>query len=254
MPSSSKILRGLDVKGWKICYPRRIENSSPEPAVREEGSLPLPATDAAEHAEPVEKILTDAREEAEKLRREILAETVAEARQLGETAREEGFSKGYREGEEAAHEIIEEARQTLKQARGERQEILAQAEPGIIHLAVSIAEKLLNYTVNMDSRCVLALITRGLQALPGGTKVNIRVNPLDEKICKENFYSLQEMVKDGTRLEVTADEKIPPGNCHLASEEMEVEILLEKELQILAKKLIELATSSGQEYLREAEE
>ncbi|NMB36151.1 MAG: hypothetical protein GX989_07705 [Firmicutes bacterium] len=254
MPSSSKILRGLDVKGWRICYPRQKKNISPEPAPQEgEDFLSIPAAAAVEQTELVEEVLAGAREEGEKLRREILAEAVAEARRLGEKAREEGFTEGYREGEEAAQEIIEEARQTLKQAQGERQKILAQAEPEIISLAISIAEKLLNYTVNMDSRCVLALITRGLHALPAGTKVNIRVNPLDEKICRENFYSLQEMVKAGTQLEITADEKIPPGNCHLESEEMEVEILLENELQILAKKLLELAASSGQEYLQEAE-
>lgn len=251
MPSSSKILRGLDVQGWRIYYPRLEEESFPEPAGQEDAPLIMSAADETERAKEVEEILAGAREEGEKLRREILAEAVVEARLLGEKARDEGFQEGYQQGEKAARELVEEARQILKQACSERQEILAEAEPEIIRLALSIAEKLLDYTVNMDSRCILALITRGLHALPSGQKVYIKINPLDEKICRENFYGLQELVKEGTLLEIVADEKIPPGNCRMESEEVEVEMLLQKELQILGKKLLELAVSSGQQYLQE---
>lgn len=256
MPSSSRILRGLDIQGWKVCYPRREKEPPPEPALQEDTSLSTSGgdvADAVKQTETAEEIWDGIREEGEKLRREILAEAVAEARLLAEKAREEGFQEGFREGEEAARELVEEARRAIEQAHEERREILAKAEPEIIRLALSIAEKLLNYTVSMDSRCVLALIARGLHALPAGSKVDIRVNPVDEKTCLENFYSLQEMVKEGTALEVVPDEKIPPGNCRLESEEMEVELLLQKELQILGKKLLEMAVSSGRKYLLGAE-
>lgn len=253
MPSSSKILRGLDIQSWRIYYPRLEEESSPEPAGQGDAPSIVSAAEDTELAKEMEEILADAREEGEKLRREILAEAVAEARLLGEKAKEEGFQEGYRQGEKAARELVEEARQTLKQARRESQEILAEAEPEIIRLALSIAEKLLDYTVNIDSRCILALIARGLHALPAGEKVYIKINPLDEKICRENFYGLQELVKEGALLEIEADEKIPPGSCRLESEEVEVEMLLQKELQILGNKLLELAVSSGQQYLQETD-
>lgn len=251
MPLSSKILRGLDVKGWKTCYPRleKLEKKlSPEPAVQKNISSSIPAVDAERRDEQEEEILLAAREEGEKLRRDILAEAVAEARLIAEKAREEGFQEGYRQGEKSAQELVEKARQTLKEAGKERQEILAEAEPEIISLALSIAEKLMDYTVNIDSRCILALIARGLRSLPAGEKVYIKVNPQDEKICRENFYGLQELVREGALLEIVADEKIAAGNCRLESEEVVVEMLLQKELQILGKKLLGMAVSSGQQY------
>ncbi|NLL64055.1 MAG: hypothetical protein GX241_07510 [Ruminococcaceae bacterium] len=255
MPSSSRrILRGLDIQGRRTYYPRLKMENSPEPAGQEDASLSVSAVDEAEQAKQVEEILTGAREEGEKLRQEILAEAVAEARLLGEKAREEGFQEGFRQGEKAAEKLLEEARHTLEQACRERREILAEAEPEIIRVALGIAEKLLGYKVSTDSRCILAMIARGLNVLPAGQKVNIKINPLDEKVCRENFYGLRELLKEGVLLEVMADEKIPPGSCRLESEEAEVEMLLQKELQILGKKLLELAVSSGKQYLQETAE
>jgi len=116
-------------------------------------------------------------------------------------------------------------------------------------MALNIAERLLNYKIETDTNCILAVMARGLNALPAGKSVVLRVNPMDEKICRENVQKLQGMLKHDVALEVLGDESIPLGGCRVESEEAEVELLLQRELQLLGKKLLKLA-SSGEIYFR----
>ena len=251
MPSLSRILRGLHIQGQKTYYPR-LEIALPtQPAEQENAVLPDPAGIEKEQDEKMRTAEAAIREEAEKLRREILAEAAVQANLLEEKAREEGFQKGLRQGEEVAEELLQEARQILKNADRRRREILAEAEPEIIQIALNIAEKLLDYKVKLDSCSILAMIARGLNILPAGQKVYIRCNPLHEKACRNNFHTLREMLKGGTQLELGADKQIPPGSFLLETEEAEVEFLLQKELQILGEKLLALADPSREEYMPE---
>ena len=254
MPSSSRrILRGLDIQGRRTYYPRLKMENSPEPAGQEDASLSVSAVDEAEQAKQVEEILTGAREEGEKLRQEILAEAVAEARLLGEKAREEGFQEGFRQGEKAVEKLWKK-HATLWNRPVENAGRFWRKR----NRRLSGSPLALPKTPRLQSEHGFPLYPGndrpGLNVLPAGQKVNIKINPLDEKVCRENFYGLRELLKEGVLLEVMADEKIPPGSCRLESEEAEVEMLLQKELQILGKKLLELAVSSGKLYLQETAE
>lgn len=255
MPLLSKILRGLPVQGSRVYYPRlKEEPSVPSAAGREDTVLPLSDAGENEQARQAAEILDGVRAEAEKLRKEILAEAAAEARRLEAKAREEGLREGFRQGETAAEEYLAEARQTLKQAQEERREILAAAEPEILQLALNIAEKILNYEISVNERCVLNIIARGLNALPAGQKVYIRVNPRDEKACRENLHELQALLREGVLLEIAADTELPQGSCRLESAEAEVEAVWQQELQILGKKLLALAVSSQESSLQKTVE
>ncbi|NLJ57151.1 MAG: hypothetical protein GX334_08960 [Firmicutes bacterium] len=245
MPSSSKVLRGLHVQGRKIYYPRLQEEPPLPPSGRTDTVLPPTAISANKQASQAVEILEKARAEAAELRREILAEAAAEADRLQAQAQQEGFQAGLRQGEREAEKSRAEARQILKEAWAERREIIAAAEPEIIRLALNIAEKILNYEVSMNERTILHLIARGLNVLPAGQKVCIRVHPRDEKACRENLSQLQALLKEGVLLEITTDRQLPPGSCRLESAEAEVEIILQRELQILGKKLLALAVSSA---------
>jgi flagellar assembly protein FliH len=244
---SSKILRGLDIKGWRTYYPPRLEETPQEALGEPEDDQQGPPA-SEEIARQMEEVLRQIREEGEEQRRQILAQAAEEARLLKEQAWKEAFEEGRKQGEQEAARLLEEAREVLENAWKERQEILAGAEPEIIQIAVSIAEKLLNYKVETDFNCILALMARALNALPVGRNVLLRVNPMDEKICRENFHLLQEQLKQEIVLELQGDQGIPVGSCEVESEEVEVEILLQKELHILGNKLLEIAAASGRRY------
>jgi flagellar assembly protein FliH len=249
MPLSSRILRGLDVKGSVVYSP-------PSPAKNEKENTPSPETEPLAEVDPreqAEAFLKKAREEFEEERSRLLRDAGDEARLLKEKAREEGFAEGLKKGELEAARFRKEAEEILKQAEQKRIDILARAEPEIIQIAVTIAERLLNYKVETDSSCILQLIYRALEALPAGKNIILYVSPLDAKICQENFQRLQGRLKNDVSLEVHTDEDMPLGSCRVESDDSQVELLLQKELEILAKKLLQLASSAGGDVMQGAE-
>ena len=252
MLSSSRILRGLDIKGWRTYYPRAEESEmlpedkeplSPPEELPDPGP-PLPTREEIEQERKA--IMEQARKESEEERRRLLKQAKEEAAKLQEQARKEGYARGYGEGEKAAQKLKKEAEKVLEEARREHREILARAEPEIIQLAVALAEKLLNYELEINTELILGIVSRCLEALPGGQEVIIRVNPGDEAICREKLDILAMKLKKDALLEIVADADIQPGCCKVETEESEVTFLLARELEILGRKLLELAVLSGE--------
>ncbi len=248
MPLSSKILRSYEIKGWKVYSPPQPGGEHPESSTNTAAPRQSPGNPAAVPGQ-MEEFLQKVRGEGEELRRQLLAQAAEEARLLKEQAFKDAFEEGRKQGEPEAARVIEEARQVLAQAWEKRQEILAEAEPEIIKLAVNIAEKLLDYKIETDEGCILALMATALNALPVGRNVLLKLNPRDERICRENSHLLKELLKREIKLELQGDEGIPAGSCKVESEEVEVELFLQKELHVLGNKLLEMAASSGKRHL-----
>ena len=183
MPSSPKILRGLDIKGWKVCYPRFEGNAALQDITNDEQVSPSAHEENAPQGRE-EEILQSTRDEVEKLRQQALEQAAKEIDAFKEKAWEEGYAEGYKKGEQQAEELKSKAQETLEQARRERLQILAGAEPEIIQLAVSLAQKLLNYQLEFNDEIVLSLIAKGLESLTQEEEVVLNVNPGDEEICR----------------------------------------------------------------------
>ncbi len=227
-----------------------VDETAQHPSV-EEPAEPEPPVPSREEIERERKeILQQARREGEEQRRLLLAQAQEEAVKVKEQARQEGYSHGYSEGEKEAEKLKIETQGVLEQAHRQHEEILVEAEPEILQIAVSLAEKLVNYQLEVNTDLILNIVSRCLDALPGGQEIFLRVNPRDEIICREKLDVLQMMLKRDSVLEIVADEDIPPGCCRVDSEEAEVTFLLARELQILGKKLLELAAVSGEKNYR----
>lgn len=246
MPSSSKIMRGLDVKGWKAYEPRLEELLEMAGQDEHGGNGEKKLLDPEEEKR---RLLEHARQEAQELKQKVLEEARREAESLKEAARQEGYSEGFRQGQEEAEAIKAEAEKALQLAHEEHRQLLAGAEEEIVQIAVSLAEKVLSRQVEIDREAVLSLLAKGLDALPGGQEVEMKVHPRDKQVCRENRDRLQELMKNGAVLEIIADQEVPPGCCRIESEEAIVELMIQKELESLGRKLLKVASSSREEHL-----
>ena len=243
MPLSPKVLRGLNVKGWKTYEPRVVEEKMPGDDhggndLAAEQSAPPPSREAIEREH--KEILAAARKEGEQLRREMLAKGEKEAAALRKEAEQKGYREGLSRGEQEAAKLKEDAARTLEEAKEEHRSMLDGAEGDMLSIAVSMAEKLLNVQVTMSEDVILAVITRCLKALPGGHEVVLRVSPRDESLCRLHAQALQALLRKDVSLQIIGDESIPAGGCAVESEEAEITFHLEKELEILIKKLLTL--------------
>lgn len=247
MQLSPKVLRGLNIKGWKTYEPRVLEEKAPavEAANEEELEAQLPPPPTREEIEQErEQILAAARKEGERLRKEALAKAEKEGAALREKAEKKGYAEGFAKGEQEAEQLKKEATRTLETAQAEHRALLDGAEGEIMQLAVSIAEKLLNEQLEINEDTVLAMIIRCLEALPGGREVFLRVSPQDEPLCRRKTQVLQALLRQDVSLQIVADDKVQPGSCIVESEEAEVTFYLQKEFEILTKKLLAMADKS----------
>ncbi|GEM_PF-3562448 len=250
MPSSSnnRILRGLDIKGWKTYEARVAEEMFQEVAQQdsqeEEASLPQPTREEMERQIEEERkaVLDKAQREAEKIRQEARQQAEKEAEEIKEKARKEGFEKAQKKGEAEAKKLKKEAEKVLSEAKARREELLAGVEPEIMQISINLAEKLLHSQVELNPEIILSVASRSLESLPSGQEVVLKINPEDEQVCREHLDRLRGLVRTGASLEVEADADIPGGSCLVESEEAEVELYLFRELGILGRRLMEIAT------------
>ncbi len=245
MPSSSnRILRGLDVKGWKTYRPR-AEAMDQEPGSGS-GTIKRPALTREEmELEIREKealVLDRARQEAEKMLREALQQAEKEAETLRETAWKEGYQEALKKGEAEAKKLKKEAERILNEAHAAREELLAGAEPEIIQISINLAEKLLHCKIELNPQVIVSMISRSLEALPSGKEVVLKVHPGNEKTCREYLGALKGLIKNGSSLLIEADDEIPAGSCLVESEDAEVEFFLFRELHLLGRQLLQTAS------------
>jgi len=244
MPLSSNILRGLAVEGWEVYQPPAQEkrntlsgHSGSSSSSPEEEQL-LPRALEQEYA-----LLEKFKKETEKERKLALEKARQEAKKIMEAARCDGYAEGLRQAEKESRALKEEALAVLAKAEQERCSIIRGAEAEILQIALSIAEKLLNNKINFDATAVLGVLAKALETLPGGQTVTLRVNPEDESVSRKNLKWLQGLLKKEVPLHVTADPAVPLGSCKVESEEAVVELNLQVELEILAKRLLSLSRS-----------
>jgi flagellar assembly protein FliH len=241
MPLSSKILRGLKVEGWQVYQPKVYRPKVKAVTSSLKNDQPVGSKETKDTIKEQEAIIQAAREEAAKLHKRLLEEAHQEAELLKNKAFEDGYAEGYKKGEKEGLKLQEEGQKLLKRAQKERQQILDGAEKEVIQLAISLTEKLIDCQIEMNPDYILSILSRSIEPLSGDQNFNLRVNPLDEEVCRNNKKLLMGLLKNESTLEVIADPEIPRGSCRIETEAAEVEFMLKKELEILAGKLLELA-------------
>jgi len=245
---SSKILRGLKIEGWKIYQPfvEIMEPSAtpPQPPVDPSSSPPSEQLVFEQEIKiRQETILRTAREEAAQLQKQVFEGALQEAEVIKNRAREDGYLKGYKKGEEEGFKLQEEGRMFLEEAHREYRQIFDGAEKEIIQLAISLAEKFLNYQLELDSNSIISIISRIIDNVSGDQEFCLHVNPRDEEVCLNNKDRIMKLLKNKSILEVYPNPEIPHGSCRIETETAEIEFLLKKELEILAGTLLKLANS-----------
>ncbi len=249
MPSSSnRILRGLDIKGWRTYQARACQElerqagpgSDPDSA-GEHSSSSSPGEIERTLEEEKKDILQKACQEAEKIYQDTIRQAREEAEAIKEKAWNEAYEKAVQKGESEAQKLREEAETILKDAHQKREEIISAAEPEILRISVKLAEKLLNCQLELNPRVILNVISRSLEALPSGKEVVLKVNPEAEAFCREHLESLRGLLKNGASLQIEADQEVPAGSCLVESEDAEVESSMFRELSVLGRRLIDIS-------------
>ena len=198
---------------------------------------PLAASGVAPEVKPVDwtaaraevlGLIDDAQTQAEVLIQEgeqraieLISEAAAQAGDIEEEARKDGFNQGQQDGRDAASAELDDMLSTMRGlvdvARAERHKIIEGAEPEIIKLAMSLAEKIIHQQVSVDKSVVVSMARAAITRLVNRETVTVRVNPADIEMIRENKEKMLAN-SDIEHLRIVEDNRVDRGGVVMETE------------------------------------
>lgn len=209
---------------------------------------------AYEHSELEEIIPEETFENPQEAREKILAE----ARQEAEKRVKEAYAEGYRRGMESGRadfdravadsaEALKSAARAIEEARGN---FLAALEPEMVELAARIARQILHRETQVDRELIACTARMAIQHLMDRETIVIKINPADMDAMRAEKLRLVEEFDGITDMRLVADESIEPGGCIAESGSMQADASIDSQLQAI---LESLKQSNGRDGRRPAQ-
>lgn len=182
--------------------------------------------------------------EAKKKSDEILEETYRETKNIIEQAKETGYKQGYQQGFEDgkkdSDELILEANEIKRNFLHEREVILSSIEGDVIHLIISLCEKILNQKLDDDKEAIIPIILKGINSLNIKDSIMIRVSKEDYDIVelsKQRILTTANLIDD---IDVRIDSSLSRGGCIIEASNGNVDASIEVQVSEMKKTIINL--------------
>ena len=165
----SRVFRSLDktpkpvsISGSRTSL--RLEPKDPEALVREARARS-------------DEILASAREEASRLLSEAREEVSAITKRASEEGYSEGYERGLQDGLRQVSALAEQAQSALENARSAFEQMMREAEPKLVALALEAARRVAAQEIRIDPAVLLEMVRRGMDALRDEREFSLRVDP-----------------------------------------------------------------------------
>lgn len=215
-------------------------------------------------------LLEAARAEAQQIVAEARNSVQAQLDQARQTAITEGHAEGYEAGRTAALEaetkrvgaqvrdqlakLATAMQQCLTSFDEHKRSLLAQAERGLIELALDVAARVCKQRSQHDPELIKSNLEEVLsQFAPEGDLV-IRLNPDDLSAIQTWLPTLHELSDEIQHAKLKADAGVTRGGCVLSGREGIVDATLETQLSRIAAELAPQATESREDPLLRRED
>ncbi|WP_151735131.1 FliH/SctL family protein [Paenibacillus tengchongensis] len=240
-----------------------------EEPVSEEAPSEAPVHDVArEEAEQARKqMLKDAQEFAEGQVRSASeeAERIVEAAQaeaeewwrqrreqdehLVEAVKAEAYQQGYREGLAQAEQdmarkleqMMEEARIVLQEAYSAKDVIIQEAEPFLVDLSCSIAEKIVDKQLTVEPEFTLELIRKNLARKREQGVISLCVSPAQFTFVNAAREELSLAVDSQAELQILPDSTVKDQGCVIRSSFGSIDARIDTQLAEIKKELLRIA-------------
>jgi type III secretion protein L len=173
------------------------------------------------------KNLVDA---AEQRAKSIVQEAEAQRDRIVEAARDEGYSSG-----------LAQWNQALAAAAASRENLAASHESHLVRLAVRIAEKIIGEELKTHPETIVSIVRESLQSVRQERLLTIQVNPESLDEVRRRVTRLKEVVGADREIHVVADPAVSLGGCIVESELGVIDARLETQLKCLEEALLRSA-------------
>lgn len=224
----SKILKGTDIEK-KQGLAGQVSAPASKPiatVLGQRGGLISKAELSAQ--ERGQKIIEEAQGDAAHIRAEA-GEILSSVQEELERARAKGYAEGKEEGMACLTEEILKAKKM-------RESFFETAEPEVIQLVMSIAEKVIAKLAEEHKEVVRAIVRQALERSLGD-RITVRIHPEDLKRLKDEDLQFKDMLDRTKQLHFKEDESIQKGGCVVETEIGTIDAQLETQLKAIRKAL-----------------
>lgn len=187
----------------------------------------------------VHKRVMDAREKANRIIAAAEGEALkikAEAEKILADAKkkvQDELKRGYAEGESKGLAKVTEKLMDLERLK---EKFYEGAEPEVIRLSMSVAEKVIGRLAAENIELVKNVVRQAFEKTLGD-RVVLRLNPEDYRCIMESGYDFKELLDRTKRLTLREDETITKGGCIVESEVGTIDARLEPQIEAIRKAL-----------------
>jgi flagellar biosynthesis/type III secretory pathway protein FliH len=161
--------------------------------------------------------LRTAEEEAKARVEIIIANAEANAHEISEEARREGFACGEKEGREAGREVFLQASSAfqsgLEQLEHLRQDIMRKNEEHLVAVAVAAAERVIHREIQCDPAIVVNIVQAALGAAAELDSVTLALHPDDLSLVQEEAEDLTAKFDHVRTFKFVAEAGVERGGC-----------------------------------------
>jgi flagellar biosynthesis/type III secretory pathway protein FliH len=134
---------------------------------------------------------------------------MAEARSAGQTL---GFQEGVQRGLDEQRENIERLAAMAERARTDAREYARVLEQQVVHLALAVAERVIERELETDPSLVLEVVRAAINEVQDATSVHVRVHPDDYPLLEPHWHAIGRNSL-GEPIVLVADERVEAGGC-----------------------------------------
>jgi len=191
------------------------------------------------------RIIAGARREADR----ILEDARAEGQIISRRAREEGREEGRRAGMEQVmmeyEDVLGIMTRTADAIVSQADALVRASERDIARLAVAVAGKVIQRSVEQDPEIVLEMARAAISQTEGTRGVVLRVSPKDMELVLSSHDELVKSSPDLRNLKVVEDPRIERGGCVVEMEVGHVDARVDEQLSEIERVFMEEADHVG---------
>jgi flagellar biosynthesis/type III secretory pathway protein FliH len=155
----------------------------------------------------------------------LLAQTAEKSQEMYDAvhkkAKEEGYAAGRKEAEKLIEESDKKAKEIIKEAYEIREKIISSMSSEILDLSFSIAEKVLNYELERNTKAFMSLINSAASKTEDD---NAKI-----LVSAEDYMNHQQVLSEDDRVE--PDDSLKKGEIKVISKKGIVDASLDKQLE-----------------------
>jgi flagellar assembly protein FliH len=162
-----------------------------------------------------------------------------QAKETFESAREEGFLKGYEEGQAQAfsenEKMLAQIASLLQMIDLGKEELFKRYEQDMVDLALDIARKVVDVKIQESDEAFLNIFRKAAEGLHGQKTVRLQISGHEARFATASSNYLLSLISGVEHLDIEVQEDKEPGTCILETDDVLIDASACKQVEKLVQ-------------------